>query len=63
MGTCYRLDNSGVGNKSSGRLKNFIFSTIIHTGSGAHPTSYIIGTGGSLPQGVKRPGCEANHSS
>jgi hypothetical protein len=31
------------------------------TGSGVHPTSYTMGTGGSLP-GVKRPGREADHS-
>jgi hypothetical protein len=30
------------------------------TGSGAHPTSYTVGTGTSFP-GVKRPGREADH--
>jgi hypothetical protein len=34
---------------------------IIQTGSGVHPTSYPMGTGGSSP-GVKRPGREADHS-
>jgi hypothetical protein len=33
----------------------------VQTGSGVHPTSYKIGTGGSFP-GVKRQGREANHS-
>jgi hypothetical protein len=31
------------------------------TGSGVHPTSYTMGTGGSF-LGVKRPGREAEHS-
>jgi hypothetical protein len=31
------------------------------SGSGAHPTSYPMGTGGSSP-GVKRPVREADHS-
>jgi hypothetical protein len=30
-------------------------------GSGAHPASYLMGTGGSFP-GVKLPGCGADHS-
>jgi hypothetical protein len=34
---------------------------IVHTGSGVHPTSYKMGTGGSFP-GVKRQGREADHS-
>jgi hypothetical protein len=34
----------------------------IHAGSGAHPASYPVGMGGSLP-GVKQPGREADHSS
>jgi hypothetical protein len=33
----------------------------VQTGSGVHPTSYTMGTGGSF-QGVKRPGREADHS-
>jgi hypothetical protein len=34
----------------------------IQTGSGFHPASYPVGTGGSFP-GVKRPRLEADHSS
>jgi hypothetical protein len=34
----------------------------VQTGSGSHPASYPKGNGISFP-GVKRPGCEANHSS
>jgi hypothetical protein len=34
---------------------------VVQTGSGVHPTTYTMGTGGSFP-GVKRPGREADHS-
>jgi hypothetical protein len=34
---------------------------IVQTGSGVHPTSYKMGTGGSFP-GVKRQVREADHS-
>jgi hypothetical protein len=34
---------------------------VVQAGSGAHPASYPIDTGGSSP-GVKRPGREADHS-
>jgi hypothetical protein len=34
---------------------------MVQTGSGVHPTSYKMGTGGSYP-GVKRQGREADHS-
>jgi hypothetical protein len=42
-----------------GRVKNFLHC--VQTGSGAHPASYPMGTGGSFP-GVKRQGREADHS-
>jgi hypothetical protein len=38
----------------------FPFSNV-QTGSEAHPASYQVGTGGISP-GIKRPGCEAEHS-
>jgi hypothetical protein len=34
---------------------------MVQTGSGVHPTSYEMGTGGSFP-GVKRQGREADQS-
>ena len=36
------------------------FSTPVQTGLGAHPTSYIMGTGSF--QRAKPPGCGLNHS-
>jgi hypothetical protein len=44
---------------SLGSVKNF-FLQVVQTGSGTHPTSYSIGTGGSFP-GLKRPVREADH--
>jgi hypothetical protein len=44
---------------SLGRVKNFLH--LVRTGSKVHPVSYPMCTGGSFP-GVKRPGCEADHS-
>jgi hypothetical protein len=41
--------------------QEFSFLHVVQTGSGIHPTSYPMGTGGSFP-GVKRPGREADHS-
>jgi hypothetical protein len=34
----------------------------LQTGSGAHPASYPLDTGGSFPGGVERQGREADHS-
>ena len=36
------------------------FSTLIQTGLGAHPASYVMGTR-SLAQGVKQPGHDNDH--
>jgi hypothetical protein len=34
----------------------------VQTGSGAHPASYPMGTGGQFPGGKARPGRDADHS-
>jgi hypothetical protein len=44
-----------------GRARDFSLLHNIQTGSGAHPASYTIGTGGSFPGGM-RPGRETDHS-
>jgi hypothetical protein len=42
---------------------NFSLHHRVQNGSGAHPASYPMGTGGgALSLGVKRPGREADHS-
>jgi len=50
--TRYGLDGPGI-------LVGSRFSTPVHTGPGAHPASYTIGTG-PFP-GVKRPESGADH--
>jgi hypothetical protein len=40
---------------------NFSLRRRVQNGFGAHPASYPMGTSGPFP-GVKRPGCEADHS-
>jgi hypothetical protein len=40
---------------------DFSSSPCVQTGSGAHPASYPMGTGGSFPGGKARPGCDADH--
>jgi hypothetical protein len=42
--------------------ENFPSSLCVQTGSGAHPVSCTMGTGGSLSGGKARPGRDADHS-
>jgi hypothetical protein len=60
IATCYGLDGRSVGVRAPVRIR-FSLLHVFHTGSGAHPTSYPIGTGTVSPE-VKRRGCEADHS-
>jgi hypothetical protein len=41
---------------------DFSSSLCVQTGSGAHPESYPMGTGGSFPGGKARLGRDADHS-
>jgi hypothetical protein len=54
--TCYGLNGS-----ISGRGKRYSLLHCVQSGSGDHPASYPMGTGGSFP-GVKRLEREADHS-
>jgi hypothetical protein len=58
----YGLDDRVIGVRSSAGAKDFSSSLFVQTGSGAHPASYTMGTGGPFPRGKARPGCEADHS-
>jgi hypothetical protein len=51
IATAYGLDDRGVGVRVPVGVKNFSLVYIVQTGSGAHPTSYPMGTGGSFPGG------------
>jgi hypothetical protein len=59
IATGYGLHDQRGRNSSPDRVKSFLH--LVQTGSGVHPTSYLMGTG-ALSPGVKRPGREADHS-
>jgi hypothetical protein len=58
----YGLDDRAIGGRSSARAKDFSSNLCVQTGSGAHPASYTMGTGGPFPGGKARPGRDADHS-
>jgi hypothetical protein len=58
----YGLDNRAIGVRSPAGAKDFSSSLCVQTGSGAHPASCTMGTGGPFPGGKARPGRDANHS-
>jgi hypothetical protein len=49
----YRLDDRAIEVRSPAEAKDFSSSLCVQTGSGAHPVSCTMGTGGPFP-GVKR---------
>jgi hypothetical protein len=68
----YGLDDRAIGVRSPAGAKNFFSILCVQTGSGAHPASYSMGTGGPFPGGPfpggpfpggkARPGRDADHS-
>jgi hypothetical protein len=58
----YGLDDRAIGVRSSAGAKNFSSSLCVQTGSGAHPASSPMGTGGPFPGSKARPGRDADHS-
>jgi hypothetical protein len=58
----YGLDDRVIGVRSPAEAKNFSSSLCVQTGSGAHPASCTMGTGGPFPGGKARPGRDADHS-
>jgi hypothetical protein len=56
----YGLDDRAIGVRSPAEAKDF--SSSLQTGSGAHPASCTMGTGGPFPEGKARPGRDADHS-
>jgi hypothetical protein len=57
----YGLDDRAIEVRSPTGAEDFSSSSCIQTGSGAHPASYPMGTGGSFPRGKARPGRDADH--
>jgi hypothetical protein len=60
IATGYRMDDRGVGVRVPVG-QEFSLLHVVQTGSGVHPTSYSMDSGGSFP-GVKAAGCESDHS-
>jgi hypothetical protein len=58
----YGLDDRAIEVPSPTGAEDFSSSPCGQTGSGAHPASYPMGTGGSFPGGKARPGRDADHS-
>jgi hypothetical protein len=52
----------GIDGQGSILSRARFFHHSVQTGSVAHPPPYPMGTAGSFSPGVKRPGCEADHS-
>jgi hypothetical protein len=58
----YGLDDRVIGVRSPARAKDFSSNLCVQTGSGAHPASSPMDTGGPFPGGKARPGSDADHS-
>jgi hypothetical protein len=58
----YGLDDRMIGVRSPAGAKDFSSNLCVQTGSGAHPASCPMGTGGPFPGVKARPGRDADHS-
>jgi hypothetical protein len=58
----YGLDDREIGVRSPAGAKDFSSNLCVQTGSGAHPASSPMGTGGTFPGGKARRGRDADHS-
>jgi hypothetical protein len=54
--------NWTIGVRFPTRAEDFSSIPCVQTGSGAHPASNLMGTGGFFPGGKVRPGRDADHS-
>jgi hypothetical protein len=58
----YGLDDRAIGVRSPAGAEDFSSNLCFQTGSGAHPTSCTMGTGGPIPGDKARPRRDADHS-
>jgi hypothetical protein len=58
----YGLDVRAIEVRFPAEANDFSSSLCVQTGSGTHPASYTMGTGGPFPGGKARPGRDADHS-
>jgi hypothetical protein len=56
------MDDRVIGVLSPAGAEDFSSNLCVHTGSGAHPASCTMGTGGPFPGGKARPGRDFDHS-
>jgi hypothetical protein len=57
----YGLDDQVIGVRSPAGAKDFSYSLFVQTGSGAHPASCTMGTGGPFSRAKARPGHEVEY--
>jgi hypothetical protein len=58
----YELDDRAIEVRFPSEEIDFSSSLCVQTGSGAHPASCTMGTGGPFPGTKARPGHDADHS-
>jgi hypothetical protein len=58
----YGLDDRAIEVRSPAEAKDFSSSLCVQTGSGVHPASCTMGTGGPFPRGKARPERDADYS-
>jgi hypothetical protein len=58
----YGFDDRAIEVRSPAEAKDIPSSLCVQTGSGAHPASCTMGTGGSFPRGNALPGRDADRS-
>jgi hypothetical protein len=59
----YGLDDRAIAVRFPAWVKDFSSILCVQTGSGAHPASCTMGTGGPFPGDKARTGRDADHSS
>jgi hypothetical protein len=58
----YGLDDRAIGVRSPVEAREFSYSLFVQTGSGTHPVSCTMCTGGPFPGAKARPERDADHS-
>jgi hypothetical protein len=58
----YGLEDRAIGVRSPAGAEDYSSSLCVQAGSGAHPASCTVGTGGPFPGGKARLGRDADHS-
>jgi hypothetical protein len=58
----YGLDDRTIEVRSPAKAKDFSSNLCVQTGSGAHPASCTIGTGGPFPGAKAQPAHDVDHS-